>query len=293
MPKISIVLPCYNGERFLSDSLNSIIQQTMQDWELIIVNDCSTDNSAIIAEKYAKQDKRIQVIHNKTNRKLPGSLNVGFKHATGKYLTWTSDDNICKPNWLQTLSDYLDAHPDTDMVSANMDMIDENGNVYDTFKSPNDQTNYKTLAYACNIGAAFMYRKEIADKIGKYDEDMFCAEDYDYWVRIALNGKIDYINDNIYQYRKNQKSLTATQQPRILAKTAAIQNKYKKQWIKKLRLNWWQRKKLDYLLRNRFLQSEFSLVGIRHTLVRQSINAILFWKPDLRRKLKKHTEIKL
>ena len=61
MPKISIVLPCYNGEHFLSNSIDSIIKQTMQDWELIIVNDCSTDNSAIIAEKYAKQDKRIQV----------------------------------------------------------------------------------------------------------------------------------------------------------------------------------------------------------------------------------------
>ena len=294
MPKISIVLPCHNGEKFLRQSLDSIMGQTMQDWELIIVDDCSSDNSASIADEYAARDKRIRVIRNKINKKLPGALNVGFDAARGEYLTWTSDDNISKPQWLAVLSEHLDNHPDADMVCAGMDMINEDGAIYDIFHRSGDKSEIRELAYKCNVGAAFMYRREIAERVGGYDEIMFCAEDYDYWVRIALAGNIDYISDNIYQYRENAQSLTATQKPRVLAKTAAIQQKYKKEWIKKLGLGWWGRKKLEYLMRNfTYPRAELSLVGLRHVIGTQLANAALCWNSDLRHKAKNKIRIKL
>ncbi len=109
-PTVSIVLPCYNGARFLAASLDSILAQTFTDWELIIVNDHSTDASPQIANQYAARDPRIRVIHNETNLKLPASLNVGFGAARAPYLTWTSDDNMAKPDWLSTLVEYLNAH---------------------------------------------------------------------------------------------------------------------------------------------------------------------------------------
>jgi glycosyltransferase involved in cell wall biosynthesis len=86
-PKISVVLPTYNGARFLAESIESVINQTETHWELIIVNDCSTDNTLEIAEKYAKLDSRIRVISNEVNKKLPGALNVGFADARSEYLT--------------------------------------------------------------------------------------------------------------------------------------------------------------------------------------------------------------
>lgn len=279
-PAVSIVLPCYNGERFLKQSLDSILSQNKHDWELIIVDDCSTDNSGRIADDYAACDSRISVIHNKQNKKLPASLNIGFAHARGKYFTWTSDDNIAKPDWLSVLSDYLDANPSTDMVSACTDYMDDNGHVY---ASMNPRRDIRQLAHICNIGAAFMYRKTTADKIGKYDEDMFCAEDYDYWTRIALNGQIDYINNNIYQYRSNPQSLTATQQPRIQAKTSAIHNKYKNNWIQKLNLGWWGKQKLSYLMRDNSLLNP---AKIWYGTAIQFLNILLFWNPTLRRTLK-------
>ena len=104
MPKISVILPSYNGERYIAQSIQSVIDQTETDWELIIVNDCSKDNTLKICEDFAKKDKRIRVITNETNKKLPASLNVGFAHANGKYLTLTSDDNHYRPNALDTLS---------------------------------------------------------------------------------------------------------------------------------------------------------------------------------------------
>ena len=93
-PKISVVLPVYNGERYLRESLDSILAQTMGDFELIVVDDCSTDATSVILAEYAVRDSRIRIIRNAENQKLPRSLNIGFAEARGEYLTWTSDDNV-------------------------------------------------------------------------------------------------------------------------------------------------------------------------------------------------------
>lgn len=226
-PKISVILPSYNGERYIAQSIQSIIDQTETDWELIIVNDCSTDKTLQICEDFAKKDKRIHIVSNKINSKLPASLNIGFALAKGKYLTWTSDDNYYKSNALKNMSEYLDKHPKTDLVSMGFDFVDENNNFMYSFESC---FKYKRcqpgLLLQCNVGAAFMYRKTIADVVGEYDTYTFCAEDYDYWCRIALNGKIDYTTDNIYVYRMQPNSLTATKQAQIQEKTKYIQRKY-------------------------------------------------------------------
>lgn len=233
-PKISVILPPYNGERYIAQSIQSVIDQTEKDWELIIVNDCSTDSTLEIASEFAKKDKRIKVISNKKNSKLPASLNEGFRNAKGEYLTWTSDDNYYKPDALKKLSDYLDEHPKTDLVSMAFDFVDENDKFMYSFESC---FKYKRcqpgLLLQCNVGAAFMYRKTIADRVGEYDTYTFCAEDYDYWCRIALNGKIDYTPDNIYVYRMQPNSLTATKQAQIQEKTKYIQRKYAEAFFNK------------------------------------------------------------
>ena len=90
--KVSIILPTYNGKKYIRDSIESIINQTYTNWELIIVNDCSTDDTQKIIEEYQQKDKRIIVINNEKNLKLPASLNRGFEEASGEYYTWTSDD---------------------------------------------------------------------------------------------------------------------------------------------------------------------------------------------------------
>lgn len=87
MPEISIVLPTYNGERYLKQSIESILGQTYTDWELIVVNDCSTDSTQEIIDFYRKKDTRIRTIFNCTNQKLPESLNIGFREAKGEYFT--------------------------------------------------------------------------------------------------------------------------------------------------------------------------------------------------------------
>ena len=90
---ISIVLPVYNGAKFLCESIDSVINQTYKNWELLILDDCSTDETAKIAQKYVEQDSRIRYYLNEKNLRLPRNLNKGFSLAKGDYLTWTSDDN--------------------------------------------------------------------------------------------------------------------------------------------------------------------------------------------------------
>ena len=288
--KVSIVLPSYNGAKFLSESIQSIINQSFRDWELVIVDDCSTDDTLKIAKSFATTDSRISVIHNEKNKKLPASLNVGFNAARGEYLTWTSDDNIARENWLSTLVDYLDKNPDADMVAATMDFIDEDGKFL--FKT-RPQKLPIALGYRCNVGAAFMYRREIADMVGKYDEEAFCAEDYDYWCRIALAGNLHYIPDNIYEYRTNSQSLTALQQPRIRQKTAIVQNKYRDAIIKKFHLNYWDRAKLEYLGFERKYRPVFVLFDMYKFLVKNITNLLLFWNKKLKQKAYEKFEIKM
>lgn len=223
MPEISIVLPTYNGEKFIKKSIDSILDQTYQDWELIIVNDCSSDHTLQIAREYEARDKRIRVISNPINKKLPESLNIGFREAKGRYLTWTSDDNLYLPEALKEMHDYLESHRDSIMVCASICFIDEN-----------DQKTGLTMSYdphfiyvSDSVGACFMYRHEVISEVGVYDTSMFCVEDYDYWLRILKHyGKIDYINRVLYLYRDQKESLTATKSDTVRKQRFKLRKKY-------------------------------------------------------------------
>lgn len=293
-PCVSIVLPTYNGEKFISESITSIINQVFTNWELIIVNDCSSDKTLEIIKEFVKKDSRIKIVNNKKNKKLPASLNVGFSVAKGEYFTWTSDDNIARPNWLSVLVNALDASPNVAMVVADMDYMDENEKFIETASSRYQHRNEKQLAYICNVGAAFMYRSAIAAKVGKYDESTFCAEDYDYWCRIALNGDIEYIPDNIYRYRRHGGSLTETKRAQQIAKTSAINKKYYKQFMTKYKMNWWQRQKLMFLLYPHVPRTySFWLFKVRNVIVFQMGNILLFWNSKLRHRFKAKFKINL
>ena len=208
---VSIVLPVYNGEKYIAQSIESVLGQTYSNFELIIVNDCSKDKTKEIVEEYQKKDNRIKLIDNKTNQKLPKSLNIGFKSAKGEYFTWTSDDNLFKPKALETMVNLLNDKQDVAFVSSQFDIIDENGDFKGTSNPWYQATrNTEELLEYNNIGACFLYRASVAKEVGEYDPKTFLAEDYDYWLRIAQKGKIYYTEENLYQYRMHSKSLSAT-----------------------------------------------------------------------------------
>ena len=208
--KISIVLPVYNGEKYLCESIESVLGQTYRNWELIIVDDCSTDRSPIIMREYGEKDSRIKVFHNKKNEKLPMSLNIGFANASGDYFTWTSDDNKYKPQALERMQAILERTPDIGLVYADMDYIDEEGN-----KTNNISIDVENLFFNDCVGACFLYRASVAREIGGYQPEWFLVEDYEYWLRLAEKHVIYHLSENLYEYRYHKASLTKTKRYRI------------------------------------------------------------------------------
>jgi glycosyltransferase involved in cell wall biosynthesis len=209
MPIVTIVLPTYNRAHLIGKSIDTCLGQTLHDVELIIVNDCSTDNTASILQEYAAKDNRIKVINNEVNLKLPASLNKGFAGATGTYFTWTSDDNLYARNTLEILSDALIQNPNNDLVYANYNEIDENDKVTGVAVM-NDINKSFMLWKGC--GSCFMYKAEVHFSNKGYDPTLFLIEDYDFFVRASLKYKFLYLDrGDLYSHRNHSDSLTSLQ----------------------------------------------------------------------------------
>jgi len=219
---VSIVLPVYNGARFLAGSIQSCQAQTYPYWELIVVDDCSTDSTPQIAAAFAADDARIRVIRHEHNRKLPGALNTGFEATRGEYLTWTSDDNLYRPEALAEMARFLDDHPDVGLVYADYSLIDDQGAVTGTVRAP----ERRALMYKSVVGPCFLYRRAVAEAVGPYAEDLVLAEDYDYWLRASARFPIAALHRDLYLYREHPASLTGQQKPGVLRarETAMLRN---------------------------------------------------------------------
>lgn len=218
---VSIILPVYNGEDNIGSAIESVLNQSYKNWELIIVNDCSTDNTLEILLEFQKRDPRVHVICNERNLKLPKTLNVGFKHARGEYYTWTSDDNLYKKNAIETMVGVLEENSDISMVYSDYSNIDSSGTVlnYVNLQEP------EALVVGNVIGACFLYTAKVAQLTNGYDADLFLAEDYDYWIQIYKNGKIKHICEDLYSYRLHVASLTATRKDEINFQTYKVLEK--------------------------------------------------------------------
>ena len=227
-PKVSIVLPVYNGEKYLKQSIDSILNQTYDNLELIIVNDCSTDSSEDIIRRYLERDNRIIYVMNSVNSKLPKTLNNGFKKACGDYYTWTSDDNLFHRDAIEKMVNYLESYRNVDLVYCDYNIIDGYGEKKEeiTVRAP------EYLKYGNVIGACFLYRKSVVDEIGEYAIDKFLVEDYEYWLRISLKHRIMPLHECLYDYRIHGDSLTTTRQKEIKCADQKLKCLYLKKYEK-------------------------------------------------------------
>ena len=130
--KISVVMAVYNGEKYLRSAIDSILSQTYIDFEFIIIDDCSTDNTANILESYT--DSRIQIIRNEKNLRLPASLNKGLKIAKGKYIARMDADDIAMPDRFEKQVKYLEAHQEVAVIGGSFQVFNEFGkDIYDEY----------------------------------------------------------------------------------------------------------------------------------------------------------------
>ena len=200
---ISIILPVYNGGNFLYQSIESVLNQTYRDIELIIVNDYSSDETLHICKHYAEKDSRLRIINNTENKKLPASLNIGHKEAKGDFITWTSHDNFYELDALEKLMKSL-LENQADIVYSNIFLIDNLGNRIREVRL----LGLENLIFGNVIGSCFLYRRNVFEKNNGYNETLFLLEDYDFWLRAILHSKYYKLDHFLYNYRKHEDSLT-------------------------------------------------------------------------------------
>lgn len=217
-PIVSIVLPVYNGARYLAEAVAAVRGQLREDWDLVIVDDASTDGTPDLIAGWAARDGRIRAIRHPANRKLPAALNTGLEAAQGKYLTWTSDDNRYRPAALAEMVSFLDRHPQIALVYADQALIDEDGRVVGhKCVGPPDQ-----LGLSNCVGGCFLFRREVLAVIGGYREDRFLVEDYDFWLRLRAAFPIAPLHRTLYEYRHHAGSLTSTRRQQVFQQTELV-----------------------------------------------------------------------
>lgn len=211
MPKISIVMPTYNQYRYIHDSIKSILNQTFDDFELIIINDGSTDKTLDRISTYT--DKRIKIF-SKKNGGTGSALNCGFKLATGVYETWFASDNFLQPTALEEMNNILDNNKEYDFVYTNIEIRTMNQKGTEIKKVNNlkeylsQEWDFNTLINKhYNLGIVWLWRRWLREAAGEYQLEP--CEDYDMALRMAqAGGKFYFLDKNLGWFRKHIASVS-------------------------------------------------------------------------------------
>lgn len=205
LPKITVYIPSHNYGRYLSESIESVLRQSMADWELLLINDASHDNTQEIMQFYANHPK-IRIF-NTPGLGLPGVCNLAVKEAKGTYIIRLDADDIFDENILLVLSNYLDQNPDTALVFPDYYLFNENGDIY--------AHEIRKKIYAQNHlvdmppnGACTLVRVESILKVNGYREDLGMQDGFDLWTKISSNYKCANINLPLFFYRRHGNNLT-------------------------------------------------------------------------------------
>ncbi|WP_338762797.1 glycosyltransferase [Bernardetia sp. ABR2-2B] len=217
---VSIICLCYNHAEFIAEALYSVFNQTYKNWELIIVNDASTDKSKEIIDKIVKENllHTVQTIHLKENKGNCVAFNEGFRISKGKYIIDLAADDKFEIDKLEKQAKTLEnADSKTGVCFTNAVLIDEKSNklgnyYFDWYKKiPKDGFIFKELIRAGGMicSPTMLIKREVLEELGGYDESL-SYEDYDFWVRSARNWKYIFLNENLTFYRKTNHSHSST-----------------------------------------------------------------------------------
>ena len=204
-PTVSVLMGVYNEEDFLSESIDSILAQTVRDFEFLIVDDNSDDRSPEIIDSY--DDDRIQVIQNETNQGLTVSLNRALKHAQGRYIARQDADDISEPERLERQIQFLETHEQVAVVGTGALLIDDENKVVDRRVGYCNPDFEDFIDKGHLIHGSIMARGSILEAVGGYDEFFRYAQDQDLWLRIAKDHPIANIPSSLYRHRIHDNSV--------------------------------------------------------------------------------------
>jgi glycosyltransferase involved in cell wall biosynthesis len=193
----------FNVEKYVGAAIQSILLQTYQNWELIIVDDCSHDGTAEVIRKYCKIDSRITLLINKANFGAAVSRNRAISIAVGKYIAIMDSDDVSYPDRFQQQNDYLDANPDISVVGGNADFVDGDGRYLNTSNMPVMTHHIRKIIFKkCPLlNPTVMFRRDFFINMGGYNEKLRRKEDYDLWLRGVKLYNYANINCVVLAYR--------------------------------------------------------------------------------------------
>lgn len=192
-PLISILMPVYNGEKYIRESVDSILSQTFTDFEFLIVEDGSTDGTVEILAEYARKDSRIRIIYNEKNSGVAESLNRGLKLACGEYIARMDADDVSLPERLAVQVAYLLEHPNVSVCGTFLSIYGTE-QIWDA-PVENEAIRAQLLFYSCLYHPTIIMKKETVVSFGtEYDLNAVHAEDYHLWARLSLQKKVIFAN---------------------------------------------------------------------------------------------------
>lgn len=233
MPKVSVIMGTYNGEKFIQRALDSLLNQTYKDFEIIICDDGSTDTTLNILEEYTKKNKNITVIQNEENLGLPATLNRCIQSAKGEYLARMDDDDISYPERFEKEVAFLDEHSEYTIVGTSRHFFDEKG-IWGESINSGARSKIDIFSGRMFTHPTVMMRREDVIMAGGYSEGKWIgrAEDYDLWCKMYQHGFKGYnLKDILLAYYESRDSYKKRK-----LKYRINEFKVRKYWRKKLDL---------------------------------------------------------
>lgn len=226
-PQISVVMGVYNGEKYLSRAISSVLEQTFTDFEFIIINDGSTDHSPEIIRNF--NDPRIRLLEQE-NKGLVASLNRGFEEARAPLIARIDADDICFKDRLEIQKSFMDNHPEVVVAGSAFELIDDREATLEIFNPMPDDIHIRRELFLRNpFGhGTIMMRKQAFETAGGYS-DVGPVEDYDLWLRMAPLGKLGNLQSTLYKWRVNLEGIS---QKNTADQTERMKRLLKQSWEK-------------------------------------------------------------
>lgn len=208
MVKVTVYIPTHNNSRYLNQAINSVLNQKFSDWELIVIDDGSTDNTRDILRAYENNHK-IKIIYQE-NKGLTITNNIALRISNGEYIIRLDGDDYLDENTLLVLSNILDKHPEIGLVYPDWYNITEDGEIVDIERR--NKVDETVLFDIPAHGACTMIRKSCLIELGGYNEQIHCQDGYDLWIRFIGKYKVYNVNCPLFYYRKHSKNMTGDKQ---------------------------------------------------------------------------------
>lgn len=223
IPTVSVVMSVYNGERFLDEAVDSILGQSFEDFEFIIIDDGSTDSTGPLLDSYRKRDPRVRVFHQE-NRGLVASLNRGCEAARGKYIARMDADDIAAKDRLSWQLKFMEGHPKVGVVGGAIEFIDITGKSLRTSVNPAEDRDLRMALPDCPFWHPTVFmRKEIITLLGGYRKIVTDAEDHDLWLRVAEHYQLANLEKVVLKYRLHPYQVTVRKFRQMVTSSLAAQ----------------------------------------------------------------------